>query len=214
VTTMSSETAAPSLAPPAGGTATTSTLTVPTSSAPPTLWLYDSGPVPPFHSLISSATNNWTAVDFGMAGARQDLIAVVPDNAGGMRVTWTGGAPAQVYLQNVADARDLTSFVSNGGALVFDTVVHSLPTERTAVAVHCIFPCASEVDASTVFRDLPVGQKTTVKIPITCFTAKGLSAAMVNTPFLVYTTGAFDATFSDIRWEANVPDATPCSDVP
>jgi hypothetical protein len=37
---------------------------------------------------------------------------------------------------------------------------------------------------------------------------------MVNTPFLVYSVGAFDATFSDVRWEAgaaNSPNATPCS---
>lgn len=208
--TTTSAVNAPSIAPPAGGTAATSTKTEPTSSAPPTLWVYDGAPVLPFHSLISSAADNWAGTDFGAEGARQDLIAVAPD-ADGLRVTWTGGSPAQIYLQNVADARDLTSYVDAGGALVFDTVVHSPPAERTTVAVHCIFPCASEVEATTLFRGLPAGQKTTVKIPLTCFTAKGLNAAMVNTPFLVYTAGAFDATFSDVRWEAGVADATPCT---
>jgi hypothetical protein len=52
-----------------------------------------------------------------------------------------------------------------------------------------------------------------VKIPLKCFTDHGLNAAMVNTPFLVYTAGAFDVTFSDIRWEPSVPDATPCSEL-
>jgi beta-glucosidase len=172
--------------------------------------VYDNGPVPPYHSLIGSE-DNWAGTDFGSEGARHNPIAVAPDNSGGLRVTWTGGAAGQIYLQNVADARDMTSYVDNGGALVFDAVVHKPPTERTAIGVHCIHPCVSEVEATTLFRDLPVERRTTVKIPLTCFTAKGLNAQMVNTPFLVLTSGAFDVTFSDIRWEAGVPDAIPCS---
>lgn len=206
-----SEVVAPSMAPPVGGTAATSTVTGPSATVPPTLWVYDSGPVPPFHSLVSS-TENWAGVDFGEEGTRQNLIAATPD-AGGLRVTWTGGSAAQIYLQNVADARDFTPYVDSGGALVFDAVVHTPPAERTTLAVHCIFPCVSEVEATTLFRNMPQGGKRTVKIPLTCFTAKGLNAAMVNTPFLVYTTGSFDATFSDIRWEPAVPDGTPCTEL-
>jgi molecular chaperone DnaK len=200
----------PSLPSPAGGTAKTSKRTG--SGTPSTLWVYDSGPVPPFHSLIAS-TDNWAGVDFGREGAHQLPIQAKPDGDGGLRVTWVGGSPGQIYLQNIADARDLTSYVDARGALVFDTVVHTPPADRTTVAVHCIYPCAAEVEATSVFRGLPVGQKTTVKIPLTCFVAKGLNVAMVNTPFLVYTAGAFDATFSDVRWEANVKDATPCKDL-
>jgi beta-glucosidase len=68
-----------------------------------------------------------------------------------------------------------------------------------------------EVEGTTLFRGMPVGQKTTVKIPLSCFTDKGLNATKVNTPFLVYTGGAFDATFSSIRWEPTAKDATPCA---
>jgi hypothetical protein len=217
-TTSTVATPGPSLVPPAGGSATTSTKTEPTAplvpgqDKPPTLWVYDSGPVPPFHSLIAS-TENWSGVDFGDEGARQKPISAAPDGDGGLRVTWKGGSPGQIYLQNVADARDLTSYVNSGGALVFDVVVHQPPADRTTVAVHCIYPCASEVEATKLFRDMHPGSRTTVKIPLTCFTAHGLNAAMVNTPFLVYTGGAFDATFSDVRWESAVPDAIPCADL-
>ena len=214
-TETSSATSTPSVAPPAGGTAGTSTRTEPTAPTgpkPPTLWVYDSGPVPPFHSLIAS-TDNWAGVDFGDEGARQTPITAKPDGDGGLRVTWNGGSPGQIYLQNVADARDLRPYVDAGGALVFDVVVHTAPADRTTVAVHCIYPCVSEVEATTLFRGIPPGGKVTVKIPLTCFTANGLNAAMVNTPFLVYTAGAFDATFSDIRWEPSVPDAIPCTDL-
>jgi molecular chaperone DnaK len=214
-TTTTSAAVAPSIAPPVGGSASTSTRTEPTQQTQsdlPTLWVYDNGPVPPFHSLIAS-TDNWAGVDFGEEGARQKPISATPDGEGGLRVKWAGGSPGQIYIQNVADARDLTSYVNSRGALVFDVVVHTAPADRTTVAVHCIYPCASEVVATEMFRGMPPGGKVTVKIPLTCFTAHGLNAAMVNTPFLVYTAGAFDATFSNIRWEANVSDATPCTDM-
>jgi molecular chaperone DnaK len=205
----------PSLAPPAGGTAATSASSPTTSVdnkpkvALETLWIYDSGPVPPYHSLIAS-TDNWGGTDFGEDGARHNPIAADPDADGGLRVVWTGGSAGQIYLQNVADARDLTSYVDNEGALVFDTVVHTPPADQVKVAVHCVYPCLSEVETANMFRDMPVGQKVTTKIPLKCFVAKGLNVSMVNTPFLVYTAGKFDATFSNIRWEPDVTDATPC----
>jgi len=44
---------------------------------------------------------------------------------------------------------------------------------------------------------------------LSCFTDKGLKPATVNTPFLVYTTGKLDVTFSDIRWEPDVNPGPP-----
>jgi molecular chaperone DnaK len=211
----SSESSAPA-PPPVEQTPPTQTATPQTTLAGPapgvaTLWVYDSGPVPPYHNLISSSMDNWTGTEFGAEGASQPLITATPDGDGGIRVAWAGGAPAQLYLQDVADSQDLRSYVDNGGALVFDTVVHTPPADRTTVAVHCGYPCVSDVEATSLFRNLPAGKKSTVKIPLACFVDRGLNAAKVNTPFLVYTAGAFEATFSDIRWESGVTDATPCS---
>jgi molecular chaperone DnaK len=176
---------------------------------PPTLWVYDKGPVRPFHTLIASA-DNWAGTDFGEEGARHNPIAAKPDGQGGLRVTWAGGAAGQIYLQNIADAKDMTAYLKAKGALVFDAVVHAPPADRTTVAVHCVYPCAAEVEATKLFRDLPVERVATVKIPLSCFVDHGLKIANVNTPFLVYTGGLFDVTFSRIRWETNVSDATPC----
>ncbi|MET0136365.1 MAG: Hsp70 family protein [Kibdelosporangium sp.] len=173
------------------------------------IWIYKSGPVAPYHGLIASA-DNWGGTDFGSQSATQTAISAAPDGSGGLRVTWTGGSAAQVYLQNVSDTADLTSYVDSG-ALVFDAVVNTPPAARTTLAVHCVWPCASEVDATTLLRNLPPGRKTTVKIPLKCFLK--LNTRMVNTPFLVYTAGALAASFSDIRWEKGVSDATACADL-
>ena len=52
-----------------------------------------------------------------------------------------------------------------------------------------------------------------MKIPLACFAATGADFARVNTPFLVFTDGAFAASFADIRWvpgAAGDPDARTC----
>jgi beta-glucosidase len=111
-------------------------------------------------------------------------------------------------MQNPTDTADMAAYVENGG-LVFDAVVHAPPKALVTVAVHCVYPCAAEVEATKLFRGLPRGKRTTVTIPLSCFTDKGLKPATVNTPFLVYTTGALDVTFSDIRWEPDVNPGPP-----
>jgi actin-like ATPase involved in cell morphogenesis len=183
---------------------------------PKTLQLYgDKGAVAPFTGFIASA-DNWAGVDIADGGARQTAISATPDDDGGLRVVWAGGAPGQAYLQNATEADDRQAYVQANGALVFDTVVHQAPASLVKVAVHCQYPCVAEVETTKLFRGLPRGKRATVTIPLSCFTDKGLKPATVNTPFLVYTAGKFDATFSDIRWEPNAgtsPQATKCANL-
>jgi hypothetical protein len=176
----------------------------------PTLRVFDGGVVKPWIGFVSSE-ENWGGTEFDADGASQAPITAKREE-GGLRVTWSSTA-GQVYLQT-ANPRDLKSYVDNDGALVFDVSVHTPPTKTTTVAVHCQYPCGAEVTATTLFQNLERDQKTTVKIPLTCFTAAGLDPKKVNTAFLVYTQQPFDATFSDVRWEpgaAKDSDATPCA---
>ena len=67
-----------------------------------------------------------------------------------------------------------------------------------------------------LFTGLPLGPKATVKIPIGCFALNGLDLTNVNTPFLIYTEGPFQASFTNIRWvpgAANDPDAKACANL-
>jgi hypothetical protein len=172
------------------------------------------GPVPPYTSFIAS-TENWAGLDIA-DGARQAAIKATPDGKGNLRVQWTGGAPGQVYMQNPTDSDNKQSYVDANGALVFDAAVHVPPKSLVTVAVHCVYPCAAGVEATRLFRDLPKDKRTKMTIPLSCFTRKGLKPATVNTPFLVYTTGKLDVTFSDIRWEpgaATGPPAKRCANL-
>ncbi|MGH3879586.1 MAG: Hsp70 family protein [Actinophytocola sp.] len=192
----------------AGDSGTTESTTA--SGPPKSMQVYgEEGPVPPYTSFIASA-ENWAGVDISGGVAKQTAITALPDDKGNLRVTWAGGAPGQVYMQNPTDTADMAAYVENGG-LVFDAVVHAPPKSLVTVAVHCVYPCAAEVEATKLFRGLPRGKRTTVTIPLSCFTDKGLKPATVNTPFLVYTTGALDVTFSDIRWEPDVNPGPPAN---
>ncbi len=181
---------------------------------PPTLEVYtDEGPVSPYTSFIASA-DNWAGVDIA-DGATQKAISATPGDDG-LRVTWAGGAPGQVYLQNPTATEDKRAYLESDGALVFDAEVHTAPESLVKVGVHCGYPCAAEVEATRLFRALPTGERTTVTIPLSCFREKGLNLRAVNTPFLVYTTGAFDVTFSAVHWEpgaAGDPGAIRCADL-
>ncbi|MFF3442964.1 glycoside hydrolase family 3 N-terminal domain-containing protein [Streptosporangium sp. NPDC002721] len=184
------------------------------------LEIFNRTDIAPYRSFIGSA-ENWGGTEIGPDGqAAHAEIGVVQSDVNvqqdGLKATWTGTGPAQLYLQNPAGGTDLRGYLNAKGALVFDTIVHQPPAARTVLSVHCVYPCFSEVVATSLFQGLPVGTRSTVKIPIACFAAGGLDLEVVNTPFLVYTEGAFSASFANVRWvpqAADDPDAKKCEDL-
>jgi molecular chaperone DnaK len=197
---------------PTAGAGDTSTSTRP-APAPDPLVLFDNTPVKPYRAFIGS-DQNWSGNEVVGTASHPAISA---DDTDGLHVTWRGSGPAQVYLQTVQDTRDLRSYVDNAGVLVFTAVVHSSGRAKVVVGAHCVYPCGAELDASSVFRALPVGAPSTVRIPLHCFTDKKLNAKAVNTPFLVWSDGPLDVTFRDIAWEAGVadePGASSCADLP
>ncbi|GIH79921.1 glycoside hydrolase family 3 protein [Planobispora longispora] len=184
------------------------------------LELFNRVDVAPYRSYIGSA-ENWGGTEIGPDGtAAHAEISVVQSDVNvqqdGLKATWTGTGPAQIYSQNPAGGTDLRGYLNADAALVFDTIVHQPPAARTVISAHCVYPCFAEVVATSLFQGLPVGTKATVKIPISCFAEGGLDMENVNTPFLVYTDGAFSASFANMRWVPKAgadPDARKCSEL-
>jgi len=181
------------------------------------LEIFNRTDVDPYRGYIGSA-ENWSGTEIGPdLTASHSEISVEPSDVNvqqdALRATWNGTGPAQIYMQDPAGGSDLRGYLNANGALVFDTIVHQPPAARTVISVHCVWPCGAEVVATNLFQNLPVGEKATVKIPIACFASLGLDLENVNTPFLVYTEGAFSASFANVRWvpqAANDPDARSC----
>ncbi|MES2931955.1 MAG: glycoside hydrolase family 3 N-terminal domain-containing protein [Pseudomonadota bacterium] len=124
----------------------------------------------------------------------------------GKKITWTG--EGQIFSQSTETA-DRQDYLNADSALVFDTIVHQAPEALVKVRIDCRHPCVGELDGTTMFKGFALNTKRTVKLPLACFAAKGTDFALIDTPFLVYTTKAFGASFANIRW---VPGAAKDAD--
>ncbi|RSZ57231.1 glycoside hydrolase family 3 protein [Massilia atriviolacea] len=127
------------------------------------------------------------------------------------KITWSGAG--QFYAQ-AAGTADREAYLNADAALVFDTIVHKAPAGAVKMRVDCKHPCLGEVDATTLFKGLAPDLKRTVKLPLSCFAAKGADFTLIDTPFLVYTEKAFVASFANIRWvpgAARDADAAACA---
>ena len=123
------------------------------------------------------------------------------------RLTWSG--PAKLSAQSV-QASVLPAFATTDGALQFDAIVTAAPQGKVGVGMD-----NAEVDASAVFQRLAGKGKQTVKIPLSCFSAKGLKLDAVSTPFSVSSDGPFAASFANIQiagGAAKDKDASACGD--
>jgi len=179
--------------------------------APEPLRVFGDRLTPPYRVFIGSP-EKWDGTE--VVGESASHAAISASVADGLRVTWHGGAPAQVYLQTVGATRDLSSYVDKNGALRFDVLVHSSGGGATSIATHCDHPCGAQLNATRLFQHLPVGKRTQIAIPLSCFTEMGLNKTVVDTPFLIYAEGPLDVTFRDVQWVAGAADDTdaiPCS---
>ncbi|GGU31279.1 glycoside hydrolase family 3 protein [Lentzea flava] len=180
------------------------------------LEIFNRADIAPYKSYLGSP-ENW-GLEIGPDGqASQANINVVQSDVNvqqdALKTTWTGSGPGQVYLQSPTGS-DLRGYGNANAALEFDVIVHQAPAARTVISAHCNYPCMAELDATQAFRSLPIGQKATVKVAVSCFADKGLDLENVNTPFLVYTEGAFQASFANVRWVPKAgadPDVLPCT---
>jgi beta-glucosidase len=171
------------------------------------------------HPLYLGSPPNW-ALPVGT-----DLNAVVATSDGNVtvetaqvnvqqdakKVTWT--STGQFYAQSTNVKTDYSGYIAANAALAFDVVVGQQPQGNVKVRVDCGYPCIGELDMTTVLKGLPLNTRSTIKIPLDCFAAKGTDFTLVDTPFLVYTDKPMVATFADIRWQINAKtdaDALTC----
>lgn len=110
-------------------------------------------------------------------------------------VTWFGKARLEA---NTNHPRAIPPTVTKDGALQFDTMVAAAPSGKVTVSMGCD-KCGATLDLTEVFRKMPLKVKQTVKIPLACFTAKGVQLDKVDTPFAVGADGPFAAAFTNIE---------------
>ncbi|USX16154.1 glycoside hydrolase family 3 C-terminal domain-containing protein [Oxalobacteraceae bacterium OTU3CAMAD1] len=123
------------------------------------------------------------------------------------RLTWSG--PAKLSAQS-GKAMPIPAIAGTDGALQFDTIVTGAPQGKAGIWMENV-----ELDASAVFQRMAGKGKQTVKIPLSCFGAKGLKPDALSTPFAVSADGPFAATFANIQivgGAAKDKEASACGD--
>jgi beta-glucosidase len=161
--------------------------------------LFNGGFVAPYRAFVADATNG-KGTDITAGEGAQPSIAALSDGKE-LKVSWKGDTWGAIFIQSPGHTRDLTPYVTAGAALIFDVTVLKPPTEYTAIEVHCVWRCGAMLRAEKLFQQLPVGSRTTVSIPLSCFTVAGLNATRVDTPFVIHSEAEFSAVFSNVRWE-------------
>ena len=107
------------------------------------------------------------------------------------RLSWTG--PARLLAQ-ASKPLPLPAFASKDGALQFDVIVAAAPLGKVSVGMEGV-----ELDASAVFQRLAGKGKQKVTIPLSCFAARGLSAATLAVPFSVSSDSPLTASFANVE---------------
>ena len=171
------------------------------------------------------APSNWGGIDVQQntasttaMGADEISATPVDDKEGhqwaAVNVVWRG--TGQVYMQNKSGnvGRDLHSYVNSKGSLVFAVKVNSAPAANVNLSTHCVYPCLGEIPLAETLKGVAGKGWQELAIPIKCLTDTGLDATNVNSPFLLYTSGALDLTLASIRWEPNKAGNVACSPPP
>ena len=113
------------------------------------------------------------------------------------QVTWTG--PASIEARGTK-AIVLPPQAAQDGALRFDTIVSAAPAGKVTIAMACgaNAACGTPLDATALFARLAGKGKQTVRIPLACFSARGADLARVEAPFVVSSSAALTASFTNI----------------
>ena len=165
-------------------------------------WSLFNGKIASPYSMYLGSPTNWAyplpdggSLNIGSIRAESAQL----DNPGDARkVSWNGGI-GQLYIQ-AKSTQDLTDWLDEDSALVFDLMLHSAPQDSVTIRIDCRWPCLGVVEAQEMLKSLPLNQKATLKIPLSCFARTGAKFTSINTPFLFYSSTRFAMTFGNVRY--------------
>ena len=174
--------------------------------------LFDRAVVPPFEMFVgdplgwrSRVTHSPFTSASGALSVRTVDVRVQED---GRRVTWSGTAPGQLYLQS-AVSHDFCELAAEAAELVLRCQVHEAPSAPVVLRMDSVYPASAAVDVTDRLRDLPVAELVELRLPLQAWLEAGARLEHVDTPFLLWTQGRLDLTFVDVRIARRADTAAP-----
>jgi len=158
-----------------------------------------------FIARIGGAANNWVGIDVSNGNQTAiDGLVTSPINykhqQDALNVQFDGSSIAQIYLQTVdSSSIDETAYINADATLQFDIRMNEFPTSDVKLAMHCQWPCSGEININTSLPKV-VGEWKTIKIPLSCFVEKGMDYSLLNSAFLMATSGEMNIDLGGIRF--------------
>lgn len=123
-------------------------------------------------------------------------------------VIWNGKGSGQVALA-VDNRKDLTNYVKENSALVFDIKVTAAPSKTTFLRLGCGSYCASDIDITEKLKTFAGKEWQTITVPLSCYPNSGANFGIdqppsefwtqVLQPFSLITEGTLDVTFANVK---------------
>jgi beta-glucosidase len=122
-------------------------------------------------------------------------------------VTWgaAGGTMRIVADKPIDIARETNAQYS----IIVEYRLDAAPTGAVRLGMQCGNQCEGGVPIASILRAAPVGQWTTLTLPLNCFAGAGLDPKRVTAPFTLASEGALTLSISDVRF-ASAGGAAAC----
>lgn len=119
-------------------------------------------------------------------------------NGDALKIVWKSNKNMKGVFAIGGAPIDLSKF-ENEGALVFDIRLDTKPDKDVTIGMSCGYPCRGEMHVSSILKDLPKDEWTSLPIPLNCFTKEGLDIKKVSGPFDINTEGKLGLTITNVR---------------
>ncbi|WP_319005057.1 glycoside hydrolase family 3 protein [Microbulbifer elongatus] len=154
----------------------------------------------PWSLQVTDAGNNQSVISSSVTRLQgisvQSVDRKVQEDSRRLRWTGEGNAIAGFFANS---RTDLSAYLGNQGALMFDVKVDSAPSDAVSLGMYCGQDCGAEQSITDVLQSAAPGEWKTVTVDLQCLAAGGAKMDMVLSPFYVRTAGSLDVTVHDIR---------------
>ena len=171
-----------------------------TSAVQESLAVFNGRALDPWRLQVTDAGNNQSQITSSVAKLQGIRVQSVDRNVqeDSRRLQWSGEGNAVAGF--FANSRtDLSGYLGNQGALVFDVKVDTAPSETVNLGIFCGQDCGAEQSITDVLKAATPGEWRTLRVDLQCLADAGARMDMVLSPFYVRTAGALDMTVHNIR---------------
>jgi beta-glucosidase len=149
--------------------------------------------------------HTWSRLEIADDGPTDSLIVraePVPDPRGGRGMSLRfKGFPAFVYAQaDDGRPRDLRGYHASGAEIVFEVLILEQLAQPLYLACHDDYPAQPGLDLTERLNALPLGEWTTLHIPLTEIASIETNLRHVDVPFMLYTAGRAHVHVGAVRW--------------